>query len=145
MKRMPLTLRTLFVCFFFLLVGESVALRALDPDRKITQYLLHVWDMDSGLPGNAVFALRQTSDGYLWIGTQDGLVRFDGVDFEIYTRDTVPQLRSNDVRALYEYRSGVLWIGSFTNGLTCFKKDRFITYTTKQRITRQPGEIHVYG
>jgi ligand-binding sensor domain-containing protein len=116
--------------FFFLLflAITSIILNALDPDKVIASYNVQVWDMESGLPGNSVFALRQTPDGYLWIGTQDGLVRFDGVHFEVYTRDTVPQLKSNDIRALYDDRNGVLWIGTSTGGLTRFKDGEFITY-----------------
>jgi len=100
----------------------------LDPGKAIAPYNVQVWGIDSGLPGNSVFALRQTSDGYLWIGTQDGLVRFDGIHFEVYTRDTVPQLKSNAVRALYEDRNGALWIGAPTRGLTRFKDGEFTTY-----------------
>ncbi|MDQ1350203.1 MAG: hypothetical protein QG657_504, partial [Acidobacteriota bacterium] len=114
----------LFTCF---LAGASLLL-ALDPGKAIVNYNIQNWNMESGLPGNAVFALRQTSDGYLWIGTQDGLVRFDGNHFELFTRETVPQLTSNDIRALYEDRNGVLWIGASTGGLIRFKDGEFFTY-----------------
>lgn len=114
----------LLTCF---LVSASILL-ALDPGKAIVNYNIQNWNMESGLPGNAVFALRQTIDGYLWIGTQDGLVRFDGNHFELFTRETVPQLKSNDIRTLYEDRKGVLWIGTSTGGLTRCRDGEFFTY-----------------
>jgi signal transduction histidine kinase/ligand-binding sensor domain-containing protein/CheY-like chemotaxis protein len=102
---------------------------ALEPDKAITQYSMRVWDMDAGLPGNSVYAIQQTHDGYLWIGTQDGLVRFDGIHFELYNKRKVPQLKDNQVRALYEDRNGTLWIGTTSGGLTRYKEGEFFTYS----------------
>ncbi|MCX6581585.1 MAG: response regulator [Candidatus Aminicenantes bacterium] len=118
-------MKRLFLISFLTLTSILIA---LDPGKAVAHYNVQVWGIDSGLPGNSVFALRQTSDGYLWIGTQEGLVRFDGIHFEIYTRDTVPQLKSNVIRALHEDRNGALWIGAPTGGLTRFKDGEFTTY-----------------
>ncbi len=101
---------------------------ALDPNKTITQYSVQVSNMESGLPGNSVFAIRQTQDGFLWIGTQDGLVRFDGLNFELYTRGKIPQLKDNVIRALYEDRDGTLWIGTTSGGLTRYREGEFFTY-----------------
>jgi signal transduction histidine kinase/ligand-binding sensor domain-containing protein/DNA-binding response OmpR family regulator len=117
-----------FFAFLFLFLWASVALRALDPDKKITQYSIKIWNMEAGLPGNSVYAVRQTQEGYLWIGTQNGLVRFDGIDFELFTRDKIPQLKDNIVRALYQDRNGTLWIGTTSGGLTLFKEEEFTFY-----------------
>src|SRR5687767_12129344 len=57
---------------------------ALDPAKAIAQYVHMVWDGDHGLPQNSVSAIVQTRDGYIWFGTQEGLVRFDGVRFTVY-------------------------------------------------------------
>ncbi len=114
-----------FIILFFLL---STALMALDPAKEITQYNIKIRNMESGLPGNSVFAITQTRDGYLWLGTQDGLVCFDGVDFELYDRIRVPQLRDDEIRALYEDREGNLWIGTSSGGLISFKSGEFILY-----------------
>ena len=54
---------------------------ALDPGRQLTQYLKRIWQTPQGLPQSGIFAIHQTHDGYLWLGTGDGLVRFDGVRF----------------------------------------------------------------
>ncbi|SFN11484.1 hybrid sensor histidine kinase/response regulator [Dokdonella immobilis] len=72
-----------------------------------------------GLPSNAVYALRQGADGYVWIGTQDGLARYDGVDFRIWRHDPddARSLASNDVSALLIDRNGGVWCGGESSGL----------------------------
>jgi signal transduction histidine kinase len=98
------------------LVGAGVALGAgsahgLDPARRITQYDRRAWTEKDGLPQASVFALLQTPDGYLWVGTDGGLARFDGVSFRTYGIAT-GSLRSNQVRALAVDARGDLWIGT---------------------------------
>lgn len=56
------------------------------------QYRFDSWTTDNGLPHNAVWALRQTRDGYLWLATGDGLVRFDGVRFRVFNKANTPGL-----------------------------------------------------
>ncbi len=101
---------------------------ALDPDRAVDQYSVQVWNMEGGLPSNSVYAIQQTQAGYLWIGTQAGLVRFDGYNFELYTRETIPRLQCNEIRSLYQDQKGSLWIGTSSGGLTRYKDGEFTTY-----------------
>ena len=68
---------------------------ALDPRKALTQYIHDVWQTEQGLPQNAVEALCQTRDGYLWLGTQEGLVRFDGVRFTVFDRRNTPGLHTH--------------------------------------------------
>jgi len=72
-----------------------------------TDWLLDAWRVEEGLPDNVVDAITQTPDGYLWVGTQGGLVRFDGVRFS--TIDD-PAFKIERVRQLYVDRSGRLWV-----------------------------------
>jgi ligand-binding sensor domain-containing protein/signal transduction histidine kinase/DNA-binding response OmpR family regulator len=123
-----MSLNIFIILFLFLFLCVHYPLTALDPNRRITQYMLQTWDMQSGLPANSIFALQQTRDGYLWIGTQDGLVRFDGHHFELYNSKKIPQLKDNMIRALYEDRNGTLWIGTTSGGLTRYKQGEFYTY-----------------
>jgi signal transduction histidine kinase/ligand-binding sensor domain-containing protein/DNA-binding response OmpR family regulator len=88
---------------------------ALDPSKAISQYVHVVWDHEDGLPQNSVAAIIQTRDGYIWFGTQEGLVRFDGVRFSVYDTKRDPAISHNFVTALLEDRDGGLWIG-FNNG-----------------------------
>jgi len=73
---------------------------ALDPDRAIHQYVHDVWGIDEGLPQNSVMTILQTKDGDLWLGTKEGLARFDGVMLNVFDKRNTPGLKHNDVRAL---------------------------------------------
>ena len=85
---------------------------ALDPLKAISQYRHDVWQTDQGLPQNSVNAILQTRDGYLWLGTYQGLVRFDGQRFTVFQTGSTPELRSNRILALCEDQDGALWIGT---------------------------------
>src|SRR5882672_10572726 len=97
---------------------------ALDPAKAITQYHLDVWTEREGLPQGSVQAITQTHDGYLWIGTRDGLARFDGVSFTVFRGETSAGLAANDIRALCEDKAGQLWIGTFNGGLSCYAQGK---------------------
>src|SRR5712691_6712161 len=68
---------------------------ALNRSTALSQYGRDVWDNDSGLPQNSVDAIIQTRDGYLWLGTQEGLVRFDGVRFTVFDTRNTPAMRDD--------------------------------------------------
>lgn len=88
------------------------------------------WTVDSGLPQNTVYAIRQTQDGYLWFTTLDGLVRFDGVRFTVFSRSNTEGLSSNRFNTLLEDGDGDLWAGTEDGGLARYRDGRFTTYTT---------------
>jgi diguanylate cyclase (GGDEF)-like protein len=89
----------------------------LDPHRAISQYVQTSWTNESGLPQNSVHSIAQTSNGFLWLGTEEGLVRFDGTAFEVYNRRLVRGLPSDYIGALLADHDGSLWIGT-DSGLT---------------------------
>src|SRR3954454_23992137 len=91
--------------------GPSAAV-ALDAHRSMRQYVHRVWQTEQGLPQNSVVAIAQTPDGYLWIGTQEGLGRFDGMRFSVFDATNTPALASNAIVALQTDRQGALWIGT---------------------------------
>ncbi len=95
--------------FLFLLVSYSAL--ALDPNRSLFQYNCKTWTRQDGLPANGVNAISQTKDGYVWLGTSMGLVRFDGVDFTLLDMSHIPQMRSTIVTSLSDSREGGLWFG----------------------------------
>jgi signal transduction histidine kinase/ligand-binding sensor domain-containing protein/CheY-like chemotaxis protein len=78
---------------------------------SLRHYVRQTWQTADGLPQNSVLPIVQTRDGYLWLGTQEGLVRFDGVRFTVYDRKTTPAFTHNFVSALLETRDGALWVG----------------------------------
>jgi ligand-binding sensor domain-containing protein/serine phosphatase RsbU (regulator of sigma subunit) len=103
--------------------------RALDPAKSPEQYVAKVWrQSDDGLPQNFVASIAQTQDGYLWMATQEGLVRFDGARFVVLTTRDVPELETNDVDALLADRAGGLWIATRGGGLTRYVNGAWRTF-----------------
>jgi ligand-binding sensor domain-containing protein len=80
---------------------------ALDPDKRITQYIHDSWQTKEGLPHNCVFAIVQTGNGYIWLGTADGLVRFDGVRFTIFNKGNTEEIKDNRIFALFLERGDI--------------------------------------
>lgn len=118
-----------------LLVLATVQARGLDPSRTIPQYTQEIWTAEDGLPQNSVQALIQDRIGYLWIGTQEGLVRFDGNRFTVFDTGNTPGLRSGDVRAVLQDRGGHLWVGTHGGGLTClFQGGGSKTFTVREGL-----------
>lgn len=100
---------------------------ALNPDRGIEEYMRDVWEKEQGLPHGSLMAILQTRDGYLWLGTHGGLVRFDGVSFVLFLKD-------QHVVSLLEDRDGALWIGTWGNGLARYRDERFVVFTAKDGL-----------
>jgi len=83
----------------------------LDPGRAAGEFARRAWQTDSGLPQNTVHSIAETQDGYVWVATEEGLARFDGLGFKIFDRQNTPALKSNDVRALLAgVRARDLWV-----------------------------------
>jgi ligand-binding sensor domain-containing protein/signal transduction histidine kinase len=91
---------------------------------NLGNYSMHVWKAEDGLPENTINAALQTRDGYIWLATFAGLVRFDGAAFTVFNSDNAPQLRDNDITSLYEARDGGLWIGHETGELSRYENGR---------------------
>ena len=90
-----------------------------------TNYVSRVWLRENGLPQNKVSAVLQTRDGYLWIGTYNGLARFDGVRFVCFDSGNTPELGDSQVTSLFEDQDGTLWIGHETGEVTSFAQGHF--------------------
>src|SRR5690349_7974014 len=82
----------------FVAALAAVPVQALDPGKELNRYSRQTWAIESGLPQNTVHAIAQTRDGYIWLGTEAGLVRFDGLKFVVYDSQNSPQLKSDHVR-----------------------------------------------
>lgn len=102
------------------------------PNLGRESYSLDFWHGAEGLSQSRVRAIVQTRDGYLWLGTDGGLVRFDGVSFTSFTVQS-GSLQDNEVWALKEDRDGVLWIGT-TAGLSRLENGRFTSYTKAEGL-----------
>ncbi|WP_321475560.1 two-component regulator propeller domain-containing protein [uncultured Paludibaculum sp.] len=97
---------------------------AIDPNRAMSQYVRDRWSTESGFPKGAVYDIAQTTDGYLWFGTERGLVRFDGRSFHLI-RDADPRLSTGHVLGLIGDRDGALWVRLRRPTLLRYKGGRF--------------------
>ena len=88
-------------------------------------FATRVWLRENGLPQNKVSAVLQTRDGYIWIGTYNGLARFDGVRFVCYDSGNTPELVDCAVTSLFEDEGGTLWIGHENGEVTSYAQGRF--------------------
>jgi ligand-binding sensor domain-containing protein len=118
--------RLILACVFLLTLATRPA-HALDPTRHISQYGHSAWRIQDGFLGATPNAIAQTADGYLWIGTATGLVRFDGVRFVPWTPPGGQPLPSSNIYSLLAARDGSLWIGTYA-GLSHWVNEHLITY-----------------
>lgn len=125
--------RGVFVVLFCCLATTLVF--PLDPRLHITQYTHRIFGSEAGLPQNTVTAMAQTPDGYLWVGTQEGLARFDGVHFETFDNRTVHAIRENYITALQVTADGSLWIGSHGGGMCRYRNGHFESFGKSEGLT----------
>ena len=118
------------VLFFFSRAGGAAAAPA--------DYLIDVLDTKDNLPSSTVTAITQTPDGYLWIGTYNGLARFDGVRFVTFEPGNTPELGHSRIQGLFLDVSGTLWINTYRGGLTSFRDGVF----RKERPTQAGFDLH---
>ncbi len=97
-------------------------------------YRYDLWTADEGLPQNVIRGIRQTADGYLWLATSNGLVRFDGTRFTVFDKSTSPGILSNRFVSIYLDAKGDLWFGTEDSGVTRYHHGSFTTYTTAQGL-----------
>lgn len=89
----------------------------------LSEQLHREFDLSDGLPSVWINDVVQTRDGYVWIATDNGVVRYDGLHFRSFDRANTPHLRSNEIRVLFEDHEGSLWIG-MTAGLARYRPGR---------------------
>ena len=116
-----------------LLLGCGVPGLALEPSTPLANYGRQSWGMENGLPQNTVQALLQTRDGFVWLGTEVGLVRFDGNGFTVFDKNSTPALPGNDVRCLLETKDRALWVGT-SEGLARWKDGVVTAFSTKDGL-----------
>ncbi len=95
------------------------------PEGSAQNYFYDKWEVKDGLPQNSVNQVIQTSDGYLWVATEGGLGRFDGLKFETFNSQNVAPFSSNRIGVLRENTNGDLLIGSYKSGLVIYRNGDF--------------------
>lgn len=108
---------------------------ALDPTKTLPQYIHQRWNIEHGLPQNTVTSILQTRDGYVWLGTQEGLARFDGVRFTLYNSRNTEEISNNWIMALAESADGTLWAGTFGGGVLAVRDGKFERHDTENGLS----------
>lgn len=123
-------MKRIFVFLVFLFSIYYLNSQSQDSAVIWADYVNQVWTAAEGLPGNTVTDLLQKSDGYIYIGTYDGLVRFDGVKFTILNKNTVSDFRCVSARTIFEDTDGNLWVGSNDEGVAKISSSGIEMFTT---------------
>jgi ligand-binding sensor domain-containing protein/two-component sensor histidine kinase len=97
------------------------------------RHTYQVWNTSTGLPQDTVRQFLQTRDGYVWMATDGGLVRYDGFDFATFDRRNTPQMQSDLVNGLFEDGTGSLWLAT-SNGLVRMQGNHFSRYAMAEGL-----------
>ncbi|HVU34495.1 MAG TPA: two-component regulator propeller domain-containing protein [Opitutaceae bacterium] len=131
------------VAVLLALAASLAAVRAwaLDPTEQPSDYIDTHWDTETGLPHNAVRAIFQTRDGFLWVGTQQGIARFDGITFTVFNEHNTPGILNSQVTSFAQTDDGSLWIGT-SNGLVRLRHGKFRTFTQADGVKSASGTVN---
>lgn len=120
------------LCIAALASGQETRNSSFSKDTFLSEYVSRIWTAANGLKGNSVTDIMQDSTGYMYLGTYDGLVRFDGVEFVTFNRNYDEKYNFVSARTIYEDSNGNIWNGSNDEGLFCISPDGHVSsYTTK--------------
>jgi ligand-binding sensor domain-containing protein/signal transduction histidine kinase len=138
--RVVLSLSLLTACSLLPMAATAIraqqpAADALTPSSEEWNYTMRSWQSQDGLPEETVQAFAQSADGYLWVGTSGGLLRFDGARFHLFSHESSPAFGENSVFCLLAARDGRLWIGTDGSGLIEWKNGAFHTYPAAEGDT----------
>ncbi len=141
---MSLRLATKLLLLLLLLSGLARPLMALDPSRSLTQYLHRIWQVQHGLPRTTITALCQSHDGYLWLGTQTGLIRFDGIKFTEMPSLGGVSLASERIVQIVEDHQHNLWIATSSAGLVKYSAGSAMMFNEASGLPSQAIQaLHV--
>jgi ligand-binding sensor domain-containing protein/signal transduction histidine kinase len=128
-----------FVAWLFLAALCCRVSTAQSLAQSLDGYTRRLWQATDGLPEQTVQAFAQTPDGFLWIGTTGGLLRFDGARFTLFDRQNTTSLHENNIFCLMVSRDGALWIGTEGGGLARYPagqfRSEFRSWTTREGIS----------
>ena len=123
LKHTLLLLTITFCALFSSFAEEAEFIRYKSDNAFFSDFVHRVYTTTDGLPGMTVVSVIQDKKGYIWLGTYDGLVRFDGVEFSIFTRYTDSKYGFTSARAIFSDSHENIWVGHNGEGLTCIRRD----------------------
>ncbi len=115
--------------------ARQPAVDSLTASANEWNFTIRSWQSQDGLPEETVQAFAQTPDGYLWVGTSGGLLRFDGARFHLFAHENTPAFGENSVFCLLAAHDGRLWIGTDGSGLIEWQNGVFHAYPTEKGQT----------
>jgi len=124
-------MRMQLIKILFLPICLSFFLQAADT-RNYFQH--NAWTIDEGLPMNTVNAVIQTPDGYLWVGTESGLCRFDGIWFETFNQENTPTFCGSVITSFLVDKTGSLWVATRGDGVIRYQNNAFEPLTEKNGL-----------
>jgi len=110
----------------------------LDDKKNLSQFNYDRWTTENGLPTNSLLHIYQSSDGYLWLSSYGGIIRFDGNRFTIFNKKNIPDLENNSIGRIGEDLQGNIWFTTQGNGLVSYKNGSFHSYG------KEEGFLHLY-
>jgi ligand-binding sensor domain-containing protein len=118
----------------------SILVLLLFNEKAAGQFRFDSWTTDNGLPQASINSILQTRDGFLWFSTFGGLVRYDGLRFQVFNTGNTKGLKTSRFLDLFEDREGALWVANELQGVTRYKDGAFTAYSTEHGLA--VGTIH---
>ncbi len=130
-----------FLCLILLcniLIGSNNNIFNLkDVHKKTNQYVIDIWNSEDGLMSDTICAVTQDINRYIWLGTYNGLIRFNGASFKRFNLNNTKIFNSNRIVSLCSGKDGILWIGTDFEGLFSYKNGEFSNYRKKEGIAEK--------
>lgn len=133
---------TILICLLFSINGKAqrkVVAKTFMPDQ--IEYIIDSWNTEKGLPVNGVNIVTQTKDGYLWLGSEEGLVRYNGSDFVVFNSKNTPAFQDSFITSLYCDNGDTLWIGTRAGYIIKYFDQKFTGYTIPELKNKQINAI----
>ena len=133
---------TILVCLLFSFSGmaqQKAVPKTFMPDQ--IEYIIDNWNAEKGLPVNGVNAVTQTNDGYLWLGSEEGLVRYNGSDFMVFNSKNTPAFQDSFITSINNSNDGTLWVGTRTGNLIKYEDQKFTGYSIPELKNKQINAI----
>lgn len=119
--------------WILLILLRCIQLHGIDRDQKLAELYHTAWTFKDGAPAE-IYALAQTTDGFLWLGTATGLFRFDGIRFQAYKPRSGQAFPQRSVASLFAVPDGGLWVGYWYGGVSFIKNGAVINYGTQEGL-----------
>lgn len=129
----------LIFCLSFIWINSVSFVQALNPDRELTNYVIRAWQTEEGLPQNYVSTIARYDNEYLWFGTLEGLVRFDGVQFKVFNKFNTPGISDSFISCLEPLSNGIIAVGTEKGGLLIYSNGVFQSFG----INSAPGSLYI--